>query len=166
MAQKLRTGTVIENPHVDQERQEMRAFLRKRPVVMLPSPLPPKTTLPATPQHLHFFPDTPTLDKLAIMEACLNGFLDMQRAHQLYTAALQDNKLRYQLDIRMHNVFLKAYFEYAQQEEQAGHNAKFWRKQIWDIYNALESRESTIEPNAYTYAVILRGVTKCVSLYT
>lgn len=161
MAQKLRTASVQEESvHIDQERQEMRAFLRKRPVVMIPSPLPPKTSLPATPQHLHFFPDTPTLDKLAIMEACLNGFLDMQRAHHLFTDALQDDKLRYQLDIRIHNVFLKSYFEYAEQEEQAGHSTKFWRKQVWDIYNRLEARDSTIEPNAYTYAVMLRGITK------
>jgi hypothetical protein len=142
------------------EKAKLRAYLRNRPVVMLPSPLPPKTTLAMTPQHLQFFPDTPTLDKLSLMEACLSGFLDVPRAHQLFMDAMEDSKIRYQLDARIYNVFMRSYFDYAVHEEAAGHNGKFWREHAWSFYDLMEKEKSHPDPNLSTYAIMIRGLLK------
>ncbi|PVG00666.1 DNA/RNA polymerase [Serendipita vermifera] len=163
------TKTTNESPAVSissAEKAKMRTYLRSRPVVMLPTPLPPRTTLALTQQHLQFFPDTPTLDKLSLMEACLAGFLDVQRAHQLFMDAIEDSKIRYQLDARVYNVFIRTYFEYAVHEEAAGHNAKNWRDRAWSFYDCMENETSHPDPNLATYAIMIRSLLKSPEMNT
>ncbi|CCA72321.1 related to RPO41-DNA-directed RNA polymerase, mitochondrial [Serendipita indica DSM 11827] len=140
------------------EKMEIRNFLRKRQVVVLPTPMPIGVSYPKSDQHRLFFPESPTLDKLAIMEACLTGFHDVQRAHNLFTDALKDPKLRALLDTSLHNAYLKTYIEYALHEEQNGHNATVWRRRFWDLYASMEEEGYFAQPNTQTYTTMLFGV--------
>lgn len=147
---------------MESEKLELRAHLRKRPLVIIPTPSPPKFSLAKTPQQIQFFPDSPTVNRLAIMEACLNGFVDVPRAHQLFMDAMKDEKLKYHLDIRICNVFLKAYIDWAAMDGKAGHrSAETWRNRGWDLYAMMESGdELQVTPDERTYAIMVSSLLK------
>lgn len=115
---------------------------------------------------MQFFPDSPTVNRLAIMEACLNGFIDVHRAHQLFNDTVKDEKLRYHLDVRICNVFLKAYIEWADIEMEAGNpKADNWRRRCWDLYTMLEYEDGFhVTPDERTYAIMLVGLLKYVHI--
>ena len=92
------------------------------------------------------------------MEACLNGFHDIQRAHHLFTDAQKDITLRGLLDTPLHNAYLKAYIEFALREEHAGHNAAVWRSRFWDLYANMEEKGYHAPPNVQTYITMMFGV--------
>ena len=96
------------------------------------------------------------------MEACLNGFIDVHRAHQLFSETLKDEKMRYNLDVRICNIFLKSYFEWAAMEEEGGHpKAHIWRKRSWDLYTKMEyDDEFHVTPDERTYTIMLAGMLK------
>ncbi|KAG8812035.1 DNA-directed RNA polymerase, partial [Serendipita sp. 399] len=120
--------------------------------------MPPKVSYPRAGNQYMFFPDTPSLDKLAIMEACLAGFLDVRRAHQLFNDAMEDPKLCYLLDTKVHNTFLRAYIDYALHIEQQGDAADFWRSQFWALYKKMSTKGYHARPNANTYTIMLFGI--------
>lgn len=149
-------------PFAEREKLELRTYLRERPVVIIPTPSPPKASHGKSHQQIKFFPDSPTVNRLAIMEACLNGFIDVPRAHQLFNDTMKDEKLRYHLDIRICNVFLNAYIDWAVMEEKAGHrSAEVWRKRCWELYTTLEYENALqASPDERTYAIMLTSLLK------
>lgn len=138
----------------------MRNFLRQKPLIVLPTPRPPKYSAPSTSEYNKFFPETVTLDKFAIMQACLKNNLDVPRAHQLFTEAVQNKKLQPLLDTQVYNAFLMGYFNYAEEQEQAGHQAKAWRTEVWRLYDSMEVARAKIEPDLNTYVIMLKGMSR------
>ncbi|KAF8554654.1 hypothetical protein OG21DRAFT_1389212, partial [Imleria badia] len=62
---------------------DMRGFLHRRvPYTILPTPLPDQSH--STPLSTYFFPDSPTQDQLAVMDACLYNLYDVPRAKQIF----------------------------------------------------------------------------------
>ncbi|KAI9457403.1 hypothetical protein HD554DRAFT_1991576, partial [Boletus coccyginus] len=62
---------------------DMRGFLHRRvPYTILPTPLPDQSH--STALSTYFFPDSPTQDQLAVMDACLYNLYDVPRAKQVF----------------------------------------------------------------------------------
>jgi hypothetical protein len=146
----------------DTQRLEMRSFLRQKPLIILPTPRPPKYSAPSTSEYHKFFPETVTLDKFAIMHACLKNNLDVPRAHQLFTEARKHDKLKPLLDTQAYNAFLTGYFDFAEEQEQAGLNATMWRDQAWKLYSSMEEAVEGVEPDLSTYTIMLRAISRSV----
>lgn len=135
---------------------EMSILARKKPIV-LPSPLPPRTSLPPSTSHLIHYPSSSTLSTLSIMEACLTNFLDMPRAFRLLEEARHDERIRRVMGISVWNAFIRTFWEYADHLEREGGKGKIWRDRAWTIWQ--EMKEEGIG-NVMSYAIVLRTIAK------
>ena len=133
--------------------REMQGFLQRRsPYVILPPPLPDDAS-PANGDI--FFTDSPTTDKVAIMDACLHGLHDVPRAKHFFELLRETHRGDPILEPRIYNLFLEAYLEMATNREEM--NRANWIEDAWALYNDMESGRDKVQPTANTYAIMLQA---------
>ncbi|KAI0716234.1 hypothetical protein C8Q76DRAFT_567355, partial [Earliella scabrosa] len=131
----------------------MQGFLpRSSPYVILPPPLPDDAA-PANGDI--FFTDSPTTDKVAIMDACLHGLHDVPRAKHFFELLRETHRGDPILEPRIYNLFLEAYLEMATNREEM--NRANWIEDAWALYNDMESGRDKVQPTANTYAIMLQA---------
>ena len=131
---------------------DMRGFLHRRlPYTILPTPLPDQSS--PTALSTYFFPDSPTQDQLAVMDACLHNLYDVPRAKQIFEGIRKSASAESLLDTRIYNSFLEAYIEMASIKEP--NDSALWAEEAWSLYEAMENGSENIHPTAQTYAIML-----------
>lgn len=128
------------------------SFLRRRtPYTFIPTPLPDDMT---SPLNDFYFPDSPTQDKLAVIDACLHNCYDVPRAKFVFTQLRKNRRGDPILQPQLYNLFIEAYSEMATGKDQKHRN--MWLEDAWGLYEAMESGEDNVAPNSGTYAVMLK----------
>ncbi|KAH0833941.1 DNA/RNA polymerase [Lanmaoa asiatica] len=131
---------------------DMRGFLHRRiPYTILPTPLPDRSN--PTALSTYFFPDSPTQDQLAVMDACLHNLYDVPRAKQIFERLRKSVPAESLLETRIYNSFLEAYIEMASIKEP--NDRALWVEEAWLLYEAMENGSENIHPTAQTYAIML-----------
>lgn len=131
---------------------DMHGFLR-RPAqyTILPTPLPADA---ADETHQHLFTDSPTQDRIAVMDACLHDLHDVPRAKEIFERLRESMRGDQLLDVRLYNHFLQAFFDMATRKESNNH--AHWLEEAWILYNEMEAGREGVQPTANTYAIMLR----------
>ncbi|KAG9311110.1 DNA/RNA polymerase [Chiua virens] len=130
----------------------MRGFLHRRvPYTILPTPLPDQCH--STVLNTYFFPDSPTQDQLAVMDACLHNLYDVPRAKQIFERLRKSVSAESLLDTRIYNSFLEAYVEMISTKEPR--DSALWVDEAWSLYEAMENGSENIHPTPQTYAIML-----------
>ena len=131
---------------------DMRGFLHRRvPYTILPTPLPDHSK--STALSTYFFPDSPTQDQLAVMDACLHNLYDVPRAKQIFERLRKSSSAESLLETRIYNSFLQAYIEMASLKEP--NDRALWVEEAWSLYEAMENGSENNLPTAQTYAIML-----------
>lgn len=131
---------------------DMRGFLHRRvPYTILPTPLPDQSN--STALNTYFFPDSPTQDQLAVMDACLYNLYDVPRAKQIFERLRKSIPAESLLEARIYNAFLEAYVEMASIKEP--NDGALWAEEAWSLYEAMENGSENIHPTAQSYAIML-----------
>lgn len=131
---------------------DMRGFLHRRiPYTVLPTPLPDQSNSSAL--STYFFPDSPTQDQLAVMDACLYNLYDVPRAKQIFERLRKSTSAESLLEIRIYNSFLSAYVEMASIKEP--NDRGLWVEEAWSLYETMENGSENVHPTAQTYAIML-----------
>lgn len=131
---------------------DMRGFLHRRvPYTILPTPLPDQSN--PTALNTYFFPDSPTQDQLAVMDACLHNLYDVPRAKQIFERLRKSAPAESLLDARIYNSFLEAYVGMAFIREP--NDRALWEEEAWSLYETMENGLENIHPTAQTYAIML-----------
>ena len=130
---------------------DLQRFLKRRhQFTMLPTPLPDDKS---SALNDFYFPDSPTQEQVAIMDACLHNLYDVPRAQQLFENMRRDKPGDPLLDKRVYNTFLEAYVEMA--TTKAKDNGEYWVRNAWRLFQIMERGNEKVVPNASTYAIIL-----------
>lgn len=130
---------------------ELQQFLARRPqFTMLPTPLPNDRT---SALNEFYFPDSPTQDLVAVMDACLHNLYDVPRATQIFENMRTDKPGEPLLDTRVYNSFLEAFIEMATTKGKA--KREFWVKKAWRLFSIMEQGKERVVPTAGTYATML-----------
>ncbi len=133
--------------------REMQGFLQRRAkYTILPTPLPDDAARVAGDI---FFTDSPTQDKVALMDACLHGLADVPRAKYLFEVLRETHRGDAVLEPRVYNLFLEAYLEMATNVEEL--NRANWLEDAWALYNDMENDREKVQPTANTYAIMLQA---------
>ncbi|KDQ52444.1 hypothetical protein JAAARDRAFT_61968 [Jaapia argillacea MUCL 33604] len=130
----------------------MQGFLRRRtPYTILPTPLPDDTH---SPLNAFWFPDSPTQDLLAVMDACLHNLYDVPRAKQVFEGLRRDRAGDPILEGRLYNSFLESFLGMAEREEGGGRER--WVEEVVSLWRVMESGEEKVGPSGSTYAIMMR----------
>lgn len=130
---------------------DMRGFLHRRiPYTIIPTPLPDQSN--PTALSTYFFPDSPTQDQLAVMDACLHNLYDVPRAKQIFERLRKYTPAESLLDNRIYNSFLEAYVDMAATKEP--NDRVLWFEEAWSLYEAMENGSENVHPSAQTYAIM------------
>ena len=141
-------------PSTSSIHQDMHGFLRRRAAYTI---LPTPTAHDALPGKGDFiFPDSPTQDQVAIMDACLRGLLDVPRAKRTFELLRESGQGEQLLHAGVYNTFLEAFLELATSREQL--NRANWLEDLWALYDAMESGREKVAPTANTYALVLQAL--------
>ncbi|KAI0753612.1 DNA/RNA polymerase [Fomes fomentarius] len=133
--------------------REMQGFLQRRAkYTVLPTPLPDDATRVTGDI---FFTDSPTKDKVALMDACLHGLADVPRAKYLFEVLRETHRGDAVLEPRVYNLFLEAYLEMATNVEEL--NRANWLEDAWALYNDMENDREKVQPTTNTYAIMLQA---------
>lgn len=130
----------------------VQSFLRRRtPYTLLPTPLPDDMT---SPLNDFYYPDSPTQDKLAVIDACLHNCYDVPRAKFVFTQLRENRRGDPILQPRLYNLFIEAYLVMATQKDEKSRS--MWLEEAWGLYEAMESGADNVAPTSGTYAVMLK----------
>lgn len=130
----------------------LQTFLRRRtPFTFLPTPLPDDMT---SQLNDYYFPDSPTQDKLAVIDACLHNCYDVHRAKFVFLQLRQKRKGDPIMQPGLYNLFLEAYLEMGLEKDQK--NAKMWLDEAWKLYEDMEKGVDNVHPTSGTYATMLK----------
>lgn len=150
--------------------QDLQSFLHRRPqFTLLPTPLPEDKNSAI---NDFYFPDSPTQDLLAVMDACLHGLYDVPRAKQVFESMRERKQGDPILDTRVFNSFLEAYVGMAGADVggsgkrrglEAEENKVYWVRQAWKLFGVMESEAEKVVPSAGTYATMLMALTRYIS---
>lgn len=138
--------TMDSNNHAD-----LHAFLRRRlQYTYVPTPLPSDVH---SDLNDYYFPDTPTQDSLAVIDACLHGYYDVPRARFIFGQLREGPQKDSVLSSRLYNLFLETYLEMSRKEY---HLQGTWLEEAWKLFEDLDSGSEPVQPNANTYAIMLK----------
>jgi DNA-directed RNA polymerase len=127
------------------------AFLQSSvPYTFLPNPLPEDVNQSLVSMY---FPDSNTQDSFAVIDACLHNCYDVDRAQYVFDQ-LRRKPDEVPLHVHLYNAFLNSYFAMATEREVE--KDAHWLEETWSLYEVMESGKETIEPNANTYAIMMR----------
>lgn len=130
---------------------DLQGFLKRRPqFTMLPTPLPDDKS---SALNDFYFPDSPTQDSLAIMDACLHNLYDVPRAKQVFENMREKRPGDPLLDTRVYNSFLEAYVNMASTKEKE--NSAYWIQNAWELFDIMERGQERVVPTSGTYAILL-----------
>ena len=130
---------------------ELQRFLARRPqFTMLPTPLPNDRS---SALNDFYFPDSPTQDLVAVIDACLHNLYNVPRAKLIFEKMRQDKPGEPLLDARVYNSFLEAYIEMATTKAQ--NSRDYWIQNAWDLFSIMEQGKERVAPTAGTYATML-----------
>ena len=101
------------------------------------------------------FPDSPTQERIAIMDACLHGLHDVPRAKGVFEELRQSMPGDHLLETRMYNTFMETYLEMATNREQI--SRANWLEDAWALYDDMEHGQEKVNPTATTYALMLQA---------
>lgn len=134
---------------------DMHGFLmRPMPYTLLPTPLPVDVGPVLVPGLATLlFPDSPTQDQLAVIDACLHDLHDVPRAKQVFERLRRVHTSERMLESRLYNALLRAYVEMATVREPA--DRALWVEDTWQLYHAMESGNERVQPTPQTYAIML-----------
>lgn len=145
----------LDDIRVSEEMQ--RFFKRDTPYTVLPTPLPSEHS---SPLNDLYFTDSPTLDLVAVIDACLHNFYDVPRAKQIFDTLRTSQKAEALMDTRLFNMMLGAYLAMATSEDRG--NRLVWLEDMWGLFDSMETGTEAIAPNATTYSVMLTAWLRCV----
>lgn len=132
---------------------DLHAFLRRRlPYTYVPTPLPSDVH---SQLNDYYFPDTPTQDFLAVIDACLHGCYDVKRARYIFSRLREGPKNDSILSPRLYNLFLETYLEMSKREE---YQKETWLREAWQLFNDMDQSSEPVKPNASTYAIMLKAL--------
>ena len=132
--------------------QEMHGFLRRpAPYTILPAPLPEDVAINTGD---YIFPDTPTQDFVATIDACLHGLHDVPRAREIFERLRTSPQAEQVLPAPLFNTFLDAYLALAARAVPGRAN---WLEDAWALYDAMEGGRERAAPTANTYALMLQA---------
>lgn len=135
----------------DSLQNDLQGFLKRRPqFTMLPTPLPDDKS---SALNDFYFPDSPTQDLLAIMDACLHNLYDVPRAKQVFENMRLKRPGDPILDVRVYNSFLEAYVDMATTKDKK--NSTHWVQSAWELFDIMERGQEKVAPTAGTYAILL-----------
>lgn len=139
------------NAQNDSFQNNLQSFLTRRPqFTMLPTPLPDDKSSAV---NDFYFPDSPTQDLLAIMDACLHNLYDVPRAKQVFENMREKSRGDPILSARVYNSFLEAYVNMASTKETL--NKTYWIKNAWNLFDLMERGQENVSPTAGSYAILL-----------
>jgi DNA-directed RNA polymerase len=116
---------------------------------MLPAPRPLDSKSDA---NSYWFVDSPTQELLAVMDACLHGLFDVERAKGIFDR-MRQKVGNPALETRIYNAFLEAYLGMSTMPETQ--DKGYWVDSLWELYGVMESGEEKVRPSASTYAIAL-----------
>ncbi|KAI9511241.1 DNA/RNA polymerase [Russula earlei] len=134
----------------DHNTSDMHGFLRTRtPYTILPPPLP---------RDKHsglndlLYPDSPTRDLLAVMDACLHNGYDVPRAKEIFDN-LRAKGSEHIIQPRLYAAFLEAYLDMALKEPE---KRSLWVEDTWTLLDSLLAGRERVEvtPGAYALALV------------
>lgn len=138
--------------------QNLQGFLgRRRQYTLLPTPLPDDKS---SALNDFYFPDSPTQDQLAVIDACLHNLYDVHRARQVFEHMRETKPGDAILESRVFNSFIEAYVNMA--STKGKDDAEYWIRSAWELYDVMEQGIERVVPNAATYASILTAWTRLV----
>jgi DNA-directed RNA polymerase len=123
---------------------------RRQQFTMLPTPLPDDKSSPLNDFH---FPDSPTQDLVAVIDACLHNLYDVPRAKLIFEKMREDKPGEPLLDVRVYNSILEAYIGMATTKAKA--DGSYWAQNAWTLFAVMEQGKEKVIPNASTYATML-----------
>jgi len=86
------------------------------------------------------------------MDTCLNDCYDVPRARQIFESTRHHNQLRHLLKTPTFNKFILAYGTMALRFEE---HREAWLNEALTLFNRMETRQESVEPNAETYVAML-----------
>lgn len=131
--------------------QDMQGFLDRTPsYTMLPTPLPEDKS-----SHTNsmYFPDSPTQDLIAIIDACMHNCYDVPRAKMVFERLRSERRGDPILSAKLYNSVLDSYIRMAK-EKDIGRRTH-WIEDACALYEAMESGREKVLPTANTYAQML-----------
>ena len=125
------------------------------PFTLLPTPLPDDI---APSFSSMYFTDSGTQDSLAVIFACLHNCYDVPRAQHIFNRIKETRQGDIALQTQLYNSFLESFYKMAV-EKDSGRLDSWW-EEAWSLYDAMESGKDGVDPNANTYATMLKFWTK------
>jgi DNA-directed RNA polymerase, mitochondrial len=145
------TGNVPDNPTSD-----LHAFLRTRtPYTILPPPLPMDKD---SDLNDLLYTDSPTQDKISVMDACLHNGYDVPRAKEIFDN-LRARGAEQILHPRLYTAFVEAYLDMALREP---HRKTLWVEDAWTLLDLLFSGNANVSVTSGAYALALVAWLRCV----
>jgi DNA-directed RNA polymerase, mitochondrial len=135
----------------------MHIFLLSRtPYTVLPPPLP-------VDKHSeindNYYPDSPTRDRIAVMDACLHNGYDVPRAKEIFDG-LRAKRTEQILHPRLYTAFVQAYLDMADKEPE---KMTLWVDDAWALLDSLFSGHEKVAVTTGAYALALIAWLRCVS---
>lgn len=128
---------------------DMEGFLQRRQDYTIMAT--PRPDTPAV--HSDYYTDTPTQDKLALIDACLYNLFDVPRAKQVFEQMRHESVGNPVLSPKLYNAFLHAYLKMAEGKEPE--NRLLWVDEMWLLFNSMLRGEEKARPTEGTYALML-----------
>ena len=131
--------------------EDMHNFLKRTtPYTILPTPLP---STHQSPLNDLYFPDSPTQDLLAVIEACLHNLYDVPRAKQIFERLRKSSKADAVLHTRLYNSLLEAFIAMATSKDQDNMHA--WVEDACVLFDSMDAGLEVAAPDATSYALML-----------
>lgn len=144
------------------EVEDIHKFLRRDAhYTLLPTPLPSNHK-----SHLNdfYFPDSPTQDSLAVIDACLHNHHDVPRAKQIFETLRKSSKAEVVLTTRVYNSLLESFVAMASSQDKS--NRLVWLEDAWILFDSMEVGTEAAAPDATTYAIMLTAWIRLEEIYS
>jgi DNA-directed RNA polymerase, mitochondrial len=136
---------------------DMLTFLRLRtPYTVLPTPLPGDKHSEI---NDNYYTDSPTRDRIAVMDACLHNGYDVPRAKEIFDG-LRAKRAEQILHPRLYTAFVEAYLDMAVKEPET---KALWIEDAWALLDSLFSGNEKVMVTTGAYALALLTWLRCVS---
>ncbi|KAG9007397.1 DNA-directed RNA polymerase [Tulasnella sp. JGI-2019a] len=132
------------------------AFQPQR-LTILPTPLPENVY---SESNESYYPSTSLQDRFAVIDICLHGLLDVERASKMFDDMRRDLLFPVPeslLDVVMYNKVLDAYF--LMMEKDVG-KRDMWLDKGWNLYEEMAYGKVRVKPNATTFSIALSVLQK------